>query len=105
MATKTGKKVPVTPLSDRVLIKPDSEQGGEKKSAAGIIIPAGSDQEKVDRGTVIAVGEGRIDSKGDLVPMKVKVGNKVIFQWGDKITIDGEDYYIVSETSILAVTK
>ena len=106
-ARKKGgsKKVNITPLHDGVLIRPESENSGEKKSAAGIIIPVGAEEEKVDRGTVVAVGEGRIDSKGDLVPMKVKPGSKVIFQWGDKIKVDGEEYYIVSETSILAVIK
>lgn len=100
MATK---KQAITPMGDRVLIKPEEKDGGEKKSAAGIIIPVGDTTDKVDRGTVIAVGDGRIDSAGNLVPMKVKEGNKVLFQWGDKVTIDGEDYFIVSESSILAV--
>jgi len=100
-----GNKINITPLGDRVLIKPQTEDGKEKKSAGGIIIPIGSAEDKVDRGTVIAVGEGRIDSKGNLVPMKIKPGNKVLFQWGDKVKIEGEEYYLVSETSILAITK
>ena len=100
-----GKKMKITPLGDRVLIKPETEDGKEKKSAGGIIIPVSSDQDKVDRGTVMATGEGRIDSNGKLVPLRVKIGAKVLFQWGDKIKIDGEEYYIVSETSILAITK
>ena len=105
MATKNTKKVSIIPIGDRVLIKPLTDDGKEKKSAGGIIIPSSSVEDKVDRGTVIAVGEGRIDSKGELVEMKVKPGNKVLFQWGDKVKIDGEEYYIVSESSILAITK
>jgi chaperonin GroES len=105
MAAKDANKINITPLGDRVLIKPEINDGKEKKSAAGIIIPVGADEDKVDRGTVIALGEGRVDSKGDLVPMNVKVGNKVLFQWGDKVKIDGEEYFVVSETSILAIIK
>ena len=105
MATKDSKKINMTPVGDRVLIKPQTEDGKEKKSAAGIIIPIRADEEKIDRGIVIAVGEGRIDNNGKLVPMKIKEGQKVLFQWGDKVKIDGEEYYIVSETSILAITK
>lgn len=103
---KKGKKGPrITPLGDRILIKPLEEKDKEKKSAAGIILPTLTSEEKVDRGHVIAVGPGRIDNSGKLITPKVKVGDTVLFQWGDKISIDGETYYIVSESSVLAVTK
>ena len=104
---KKGDKndLKITPLSDRVVIRPLGGDEKEKKSAAGIIIPVATDEEKADRGTVVAVGEGRIDSDGNLIPMKVKVGDKVLFQWGDKIKIDDEEYFVVSETSVLAILK
>jgi chaperonin GroES len=94
----------VRPLADRVLIKEiDLKKGGETKS--GIIIPETVDKESgTHRGEVMAVGEGRYD-EGKLIPMKVKVGDRVLFQWGDKITIDSIEYFIVSETNILAVIK
>lgn len=105
MVTK-GKKGPsITPLGDRVLIKPVIREEKEKKSAAGILLLSQGDDDKVDRGTVIAVGPGRIDSSGHVVPMKVKTGDTVLFQWGDKLSLNGEEYFIVSETSILAVMK
>ena len=62
-------------------------------------------EDKAGRGIVVAVGDGKIDDQGKLIPMKVKVGNKVLFQWGDKINIDDEEYYIVSESGILGIIK
>ncbi|MCH7597916.1 co-chaperone GroES [Patescibacteria group bacterium] len=98
-------KLNITPLGDRVVIKPLDGGGKEKRSAAGIIIPLAAQEDKADRGVVVAVGAGKIDDQGRLIPMKVKVGNKVLFQWGDKISIDDEEYYIVSESSILGIIK
>ena len=103
MAKKDTNKATIAPLADRVLIKVAEGESGETKSAGGIIIPVASEEKQADRGTVVAVGEGRTDSNGKLVPMKVKVGDKVVFQWGDKMTVDGEEYYIVSESSVLAI--
>ena len=105
MATKDKDNLNITPLGDRVLVEALDKSGKEQKSAGGIIIPVTEKEERVDRGKVGAVGEGRTDKKGNLVPMKVKVGNKVLFQWGDKVTIDEKEYFIVSESSILAITK
>lgn len=100
-----SSKLNITPLGDRILIKSIEEKEKEKKSVAGIILPSSLEEDKVDRGKVIAVGEGRRDNRGNLISPKVKVGDKVIFQWGDKINIEGEEYFIVSESSILAITK
>ena len=103
---KSGKdNMGITPLGDRVLVEALDSGGKEKKSASGIIIPVSEKDERVDRGKVIAVGEGRIDKDGKVIPMKVKVGNKVLFQWGDKVKIEDKEYFIVSESSILAITK
>ena len=94
----------IKPLGDRVLIKElDKESGGETKS--GIIIPETVTEDKGSKkGTVIAAGEGRYED-GKLIPVKVKVGDTVLFQWGDMLKIDGEEYYMVSESSVLAVVK
>ena len=105
MAKSDKNKLNITPLADRVLIKALDSNDKEKKSASGIIIPISTQDDKVDRGKVVAVGEGRVDSDGSLVPLKVKINDKVVFQWADKITVDEEEYYIVNETSILAVIK
>lgn len=103
---KTDKKAPgITPLGDRVLIRPLEIKEKEKRSAAGIILLSDTTEDKVDRGTVVAVGSGRINSKGDLVPLNVKEGDKVLFQWGDRVTLIGEEYFIVSESSVLAIIR
>jgi len=105
IAKKTQKELKIRPIGDRVVIRPESGNRKEKKSAAGIIIPVAGEEERADRGLVVAVGVGRIDNDGNLVPMTVKVGNKVLFQWGDKVTLDGEEYFVVNESSVLAIIK
>jgi len=99
------KKNNITPLGDRVLVKPIS--GDEKKSASGIIIPETIDKEKPEQGKVIAVGEGRMTDDGKMIPVGVKAGDVVIFsKYGpDEIKVDNEEYYILSESNILAVIK
>ncbi len=100
---KNSKKLRILPLGDRVLVKLLPR---EERTASGIIIPETVSGDRSDnrRGTVIAVGEGKYDD-GKLVPMSVKEGDEVLFQWGDKVEIEGEEYHIVSESSILAVIK
>jgi len=94
----------IIPLGDRVLIKTRDK---EAKTHSGIIIPETVDKEKPEIGKVVAVGEGKMTENGDLIPMKVKVGDTVLFsKYGpDDVTIDDEDYLIVSESNILAVIK
>lgn len=94
----------ILPIGDKVLIKPlSTEDAG--KSPSGIIIPDTVEKKQADRGKVIAVGEGRYDDNGNLIPMNVKKGDIVMFQWGDKIEYEGEEYFIVGEGNILAVIK
>lgn len=97
------KKNNITPLGDRVLVKPTSED--EKKSESGIIIPETIDKEKPQQGKVIAIGAGRVSDDGKVIPMNVKKDDVVIFsKYGpDEIKVDGEEYYILSESNILAV--
>jgi chaperonin GroES len=92
----------IEPLGDRVVVKPLTSE--EKVSASGIIIPDTVDKEKPAKGKVVAVGPGRYDD-GDLLPMGVKVGQTVMFsKYGyDEVKIDGVEYYILSESQILAV--
>ncbi len=92
----------VRPLHDRVIIREDLESK-EQTTASGIIIPITVQEDKGGkRGVVIAVGNGRIE-EGKAIPLSVKTGDIVLFQWGDKIKVDNEDYYIVRESEILAV--
>jgi len=89
------------PLHDRVVIRREEE---ETKSAGGIVLP-GSAAEKPARGEVIAVGIGKILDNGEVRPLDVKEGDKVIFgQYaGNTVKLDGEEYIIMSESEILAI--
>jgi chaperonin GroES len=94
----------VKPLGDRVLIKEDINSK-EKKTASGIIIPITVNEDKGGKkGEIVAIGEGHYED-GKLIPISVKIGDEVLFQWGDKIQIDGEEYYIVRESELLAILK
>jgi chaperonin GroES len=89
------------PLHDRVVVERIS---AEEKSAGGIIIPD-SAQEKPQQGKIIAVGPGGRDENGKLIPIDVKVGERVLFgKWsGTEVKIDGHDYLIMKESDIMGV--
>jgi chaperonin GroES len=91
--------VNITPLHDRVLVKRLEQKEAVK---GGIIIPD-SAKEKPQEGEVIAVGNGRRE-KGELIPLDVKPGDKILFgkYSGNDITIDDEEYMILKEDEILA---
>jgi chaperonin GroES len=104
-AKKVSTTTPVVPLNDRVVLKPLSAEEMGTTTASGIIIPD-SAQEKPEQGTVVAVGPGKWNEEGDTrVPMSVSVGNRVLFsKYGyDTIKIEGVEYYVISESNILAV--
>ena len=103
MASKT-KKFPLSPLGDRVVVRP-SGVGGEKKLASGIIIPETVNKEKLFEGEVAAVGPGRVNDKGARIPLEVKPGDKVFFKkpWDEPIKLKGEEYYVLSESDILLI--
>ena len=91
------------PLHDRVLIKAlDSEE----KTKGGIIIPDTA-KEKPSQGKVLAVGAGARDESGKLVPLGVKVGDKILYgKWsGTEVKIDGEDLMIMKESDILGIVQ
>ncbi|HVU75485.1 MAG TPA: co-chaperone GroES [Candidatus Paceibacterota bacterium] len=100
---KEAKKnaIKFTPAGDRLLVKPES--AAEEKTASGIIIPDTAKKEKPETGVVVAVGEGKRTEKGDVLPMRYKVGQKVMFsKYGyDEVTIDETEYYVISENNIL----
>ena len=97
--------IKIRPIGDRVVIKEFVDTATEHKTASGIYIPDTSKEDREGRrGKVVAVGVGKMEG-GKRIPMEVKVGDTVIFSWGDKTTIDGQDYYIVSESSLVAIVK
>lgn len=94
--------MPVRPLHDRVLVKRAEE--AEQKSSAGIIIPDTA-KEKPQRGTVVAVGEGKKDESGKRIPLDVQEGDEVLFgkYAGTEVKIEGTEYLIMHESDILGV--
>lgn len=93
----------IKPLADRVLIEPLYEE----HKRGGIILPETVDKERPEKGRVIAVGSGRVDENGKKIPMSVKKGDKVLFtKYGpDEIKVDGKEYLIAKEDSILAIIE
>ncbi|MGI0117409.1 co-chaperone GroES [Zooshikella sp. RANM57] len=94
----------IRPLHERVVVRRQEE---EKTTAGGIVLP-GSAAEKPNQGEIVAVGSGRILDNGEVRPLSVKVGDKVVFgKYADSntIKIDGEDLIIMSENDIYGVLE
>ena len=91
------------PLGDRVIVKADEV---EAQTASGLYL-ASETKEKPTTGTVIAVGEGKLDKDGNLVPVPVKAGDKVVFgkYGGTEINYDGEDVLILRAEDIYAICE
>ena len=91
------------PLHDRVVVKRVEEEG---KTKGGIIIPDTA-KEKPMEGEIIAVGPGARDEKGNLVPLDVKKGDRILFgKWsGTEIKLDGEDLLIMKESDIMGIIE
>jgi chaperonin GroES len=89
------------PLHDRVLVR---RIDAEEKTAGGIIIPDTA-KEKPQQGEIIAAGPGARNEQGQLVPLDVKVGDRVLFgKWsGTEVKIDGEELLIMKESDIMGV--
>ncbi|MFN5078528.1 MAG: co-chaperone GroES [Planctomyces sp.] len=90
----------INPLDDRVVVKPHE---AEETTAGGIVLPDAA-REKQQRGTVLAVGPGRLLDSGSRAAVSVKVGDEVLFgkYGGTEIEIDGQDVKILRESDILA---
>lgn len=102
MAAKSATGPKVAPLADRVVIKAIEEA---EQMRGGLYIPDTA-KEKPQQGEIIAVGPGRYED-GKLVPMGVKVGEKVLYgkYSGTEVTIAGENYLILRESDVLAVVN
>lgn len=93
----------IKPLSNRVVLK---NLEAEETTKGGIILTSAA-KEKPEVAEVVAVGDGEKNEDGKLIPMTVKVGDKVIIAkyTGTSVKLDGEDYIIVSEKDILAIVE
>lgn len=93
-------KIKIRPLDDRIVVEP---MQAEETTAGGIVLP-GNSQEKPQRGTVVAVGPGKLLESGQRGELSITVGDEVIFgkYGGTEIEVDGSDVKILRESDILA---
>jgi chaperonin GroES len=96
-------KKKIRPLRDRVIVKRLEE---ERKTASGIVIPD-SAAEKPDQGEIISVGTGKVLEDGKVLPLAVKVGDRVLFgkYSGQSVKIDGEELLVMREEDIMGVIE
>jgi chaperonin GroES len=99
-----AKKLSLSPLGDRVVVKP-FEKEGDKKLASGIIIPETVDKEKLLKGEVVNVGPGSRNSVGERIPIDLTPGDTVFFKkpWDEPIKVDGVEYYVLPESDIILI--
>ncbi|MCL6415969.1 co-chaperone GroES [Aestuariirhabdus sp. Z084] len=94
----------IRPLHDRVVVRRQEE---ETTTAGGIVLP-GSATEKPNQGEIVAVGEGAVQQSGELRPLSVKVGDKVVFgqyAGSNTVKVDGEELIIMNESEIYGVLE
>jgi chaperonin GroES len=94
----------IKPLSDRILIEPTTM---EEKTKSGILLPDTSDKEMPEEGKVIAVGPGRKTTAGKIIPIDIKIGDKVLFsKYGpNEIKVGDKKFLIIKQEDILAIIE
>src|SRR3954449_225794 len=103
MPVTTATKAAITPLEDRIVVQANE---AETTTASGIVIPDTA-KEKPQEGTVLAVGPGRIDDKGNRIPLDVNVGDVVLYSkyGGTEVKYAGEEYLVLSARDVLAIIE
>ncbi len=94
----------IRPLYDRIVVRREEE---ETTSAGGIVLP-GAASEKPNRGEVVAIGEGAVLDNGEIRPLKVKVGDTVVFgqySGSNTVKVGGEELIIMNESEVLGVLE
>jgi chaperonin GroES len=99
-----GTDFHIRPLADRVVLKPEERR---EQTKGGIFLPDTATSERPTEGTILAVGEGRLDDSGRRVPMQVKAGDTVLFAkyGGTEYQVDDVTYLILSEKDILGIIQ
>ena len=94
----------IQPLADYVLIESIK---GEEKTKSGIFLPDTAEKEKPEKGTIVAVGPGKKNKEGTIIPVSVKPGQKVLFsKYGpNEIKVDGKEFLIAREEDLLAIIE
>jgi len=94
----------IKPLSDYILVEPIKQ---EEITKGGVLIPETAREERAIRGKVIAVGPGKLNEKGERIPVSVKEGQIIIFKKyaPDEIKIDDKEYYFIREDDIMAIIE
>jgi len=94
----------IIPLNDHILIEPLKT---EEKTKGGILIPESVEKERPEQGKIIAVGSGKKNDEGKVIPLGVKAGQKVLFRkYGpDEIKVENKEYLIAIEEDILAIIE
>tara|TARA_B100000745_G_scaffold48222_1_gene28886 strand:- start:274 stop:591 length:318 start_codon:yes stop_codon:yes gene_type:complete len=96
-------KSPITPLGDKVVIRPLTDDESSTKSASGIIIPDSVEsKDKSDQGVVVAVGPGAWNEDGEKrIPLDVAKGDRVLFSsWREKVKVGEYEYFVISQSDI-----
>jgi chaperonin GroES len=103
LSLKLGDRMKLRPLHDRVIVK---RLENETKTASGIVIPDNA-AEKPDQGEILAVGPGKKNDKGELSPVGVKVGDRVLFgkYSGQTVKVDGDELLVMKEEDLFAVVE
>ncbi len=91
----------IKPLADRVVVRPLE---AEEKTKGGLYVPDTA-KERPQQGEVVAIGPGRVSDDGKMIPMEVKVGDKILYgkYSGTEVTYDGIEYLIMRESDIFAI--
>jgi chaperonin GroES len=102
-APKAAPKTSLVPLADRIVITPLKQ---DEVTASGLVIPD-TVKEKPQQGEVVAVGPGRLDDNGKRIALDVSVGDRILYAkyTGTEIKLDGEDYIVLNDKDILALSS
>jgi len=94
----------IKPLGDKIIVKP---VGREEITSSGIVLPDTVDKEKPEQGEVIAVGPGKRLDSGEIAPVSVKVGDRIVFRKysPDEITVDGKEVLVISESDVVGIIE
>ncbi len=94
----------IKPLGDKVIVKPLDK---EDVTSSGIVLPDTADKERPEQGEVVAVGPGKRLDSGEIAPMSVKVGDKVVFRKysPDEIKVDDDEVLVISESDIVGIIE